>query len=167
MPMKIHSQACSYNAKSECVRETYLPSRLKRETRAMMVSVENRTIRDVGGTPGGLGHFLLGCVMVCIGGYLLLNQVLVVGSFWNFFGQNSFGITLLPMLFGIALLFWRGRSVLGWILTIGGALFILAGVVANLHIFFRPLSLFNTIVLLVLLVGGLGLVARSLLPHGR
>ena len=103
--------------------------------------------------------------MTCIGGYLLMNQVSVVGSYWNFYGQNSFGITLLPMLFGIGLLFWRGRSILGWVLTIGGALFILAGVIANLQIFFRPLSLFNTIVLLVLLVGGLGLIANSLVAH--
>lgn len=105
--------------------------------------------------------------MACIGGYLLINQVTVVGSYWNFYGQNSFGITLLPMLFGIGLLFWRGRSILGWILTIAGALFIFAGVIANLHIFFRPMSLFNTIVLLVLLVGGLGLIARSLASHNR
>ena len=127
--------------------------------------MENRSLRDVGGTSGGLGHFVLGCLMACIGGYLLINQVTVVGSYWNFYGQNSFGITLLPMLFGIALLFWRGKSILGWVLTIAGALFIFAGVIANLHIFFRPLSLFHTMVLLVLLAGGLGLVARSVLPY--
>ena len=28
-------------------------------------------LRDVGGTPGGLGHFLIGFAMACIGGYLL------------------------------------------------------------------------------------------------
>ncbi|MGA3370385.1 MAG: hypothetical protein ABSC48_01355 [Terracidiphilus sp.] len=129
--------------------------------------MENRSFSDAGGTPGGLGHYLLGFVMVCIGGYLLVNQVTVVGSYWNFYGENAFGITLLPMLFGIGLLFWRGRSVLGWILTIGGALFIFAGILANLHIFFRPTSLFNTIVMLVLLVGGLGLIARGIQPHPR
>jgi hypothetical protein len=32
----------------------------------------------------------------------------------------------------------------------------------NLRIYFQPTSLFNTLVMLVLLVGGLGLVARSL-----
>ena len=80
--------------------------------------------------------------------------------------ENAFGITLLPILFGIGLLFWRGRSIVGWILTIGGALFIFAGILANLHIFFRPTSLFNTIVMLVLLVGGLGLIARSVQSHG-
>jgi hypothetical protein len=129
--------------------------------------MDNRTIRDAGGTPGGLGHFVLGFIMTCIGGYLLVNQVTVVGSFWNFYGENTFGITLLPMLFGIGLLFWRGRSIIGWILTIAGALFIFAGILANLHIFFRPLSLFNTIVMLVLLVGGLGLIARGVQPHGK
>jgi hypothetical protein len=120
---------------------------------------------DVGGTPGGLGSFLLGLAMTCFGGYLLSNQVMVGSSYWNFYGTNTFGITLLPMLFGIGMLFFSGRSTLGWLLTAGGALFIFAGVIANLHIYFRPTSLFNTLVMLILLAGGLGLVARSLLPH--
>ena len=116
---------------------------------------------DAGGTPGGLGHFLLGFAMVCMGGYLLSNQVMVGGSYWNIYGTNSFGITLLPMLFGVGILFWNGRSVVGWVLAAGGALFILAGVIANLHIYFQPTSLFNTVAMLVLLVGGLGLIARG------
>jgi hypothetical protein len=128
--------------------------------------MEERRLSDVGGTPGGLGHFLMGFVMACVGGYLLCNQVMVVGSYWMFHGNNAFGITLLPMLFGIGILFWNGRSVIGWLLTAGGALFIVAGVIANLHIYFQPTSLFNTIVMLVLLVGGIGLVVRALAPHG-
>lgn len=126
----------------------------------------NRSFSDVGGTSGGLGEFLLGCVMVCIGGYLLANQVKVVSSYWNFWGTNSFGITLIPMLFGIGILFWNGRSTVGWVLTVAGALFIVAGVIANMHIYFEQLSLFNVLVMLVLLVGGLGLIARGLIPHG-
>lgn len=127
--------------------------------------MEDRRFSDVGGTPGGLGHFLLGFAMACIGAYLLLNQVVVAGSYWSFYGAGTFGITLIPMLFGIGLLFWNGRSLMGWLLTAGGALFIVAGVIANLHIYFRPATLFNTIVMLVLLVGGLGLIARALLPR--
>ena len=120
---------------------------------------------DVGGTPGGLGHFLLGFAMTCVGGYLLTNQVMVGSGYWNFYGNNTFGITLLPMLIGIGLLFFSGRSTIGWLLTAGGALFILAGVLANLHVYFQPTSLFNTIVMLVLLAGGIGLIARALRPH--
>ena len=87
---------------------------------------------------------------------------MVAGSYWNFYGTNTFGITLLPMLIGMALLFWNGRSALGWLLTIAGGVFILAGVIANLHIYFAPTSLFNTVVMLVLLVGGLVLIAKAL-----
>jgi len=128
--------------------------------------MENRSVSDVGGTPGGLGEFLMGFIMACVGGYLLANQVTVVGSYWSFWGANSFGITLIPMLFGVGLLFWKGRSIIGWLLTIAGAFFILAGVIANMHIYFQPTSLFHTLVMLVLLVGGLGLIARSVQPHG-
>jgi hypothetical protein len=127
--------------------------------------MDNRSMSDVGGTPGGLGHFVLGLIMTCVGGYLISNQVSVVGSYWGFYGGNTFGITLLPMLFGTGILFWKGKSVIGWLLTVAGALFILAGVIANMHIYFRSASLFETIVMLVLLVGGLGLIARSLAPH--
>ena len=125
----------------------------------------DRSFTDVGGTPGGMRHFLLGFIMACIGGYLLCNQVMVMGSYWSFYGASTFGITLLPMLFGIGILFWNGRSIIGWLLTFAGALFIVAGVIANLHIYFRPASLFETLVMLTLLVGGLGLIARSMRAH--
>jgi len=127
--------------------------------------MENRTLRDVGGTPGGIGEFLLGFIMACVGGYLIANQVSVVGSYWSFYGANTFGITLIPMLFGVAILFWNGKSMVGWLLTCGGALFILAGIIANMHIYFRATSLFNSLVMLILLVGGLALIARSLAAH--
>jgi len=127
--------------------------------------MEDRRFSDVGGTPGGLGHFLMGFVMACVGGYLLSNQVMVSSSYWTFYGSNSFGITLIPILFGIVLLFWNGRSAIGWFLTVGGGLFIVAGVIANMHIYFQQTSLFNTIVMLVLLVGGIGLIVRALSPH--
>ena len=103
----------------------------------------------------------MGLVMACVGGYLLTHQVVVASSYWSFYGGNTFGITLLPMLLGVAMLFWNGRSILGWLLTVAGALFILAGVIVNLHIYFRPTSLFNTMVMLILLIGGLALIARS------
>lgn len=127
--------------------------------------MEDRSWNDVGGTNGGFGEFLMGFIMACVGGYLLTNQVTIVGSYWSFYGANTFGVTLVPMLFGVGILFWKGSNVVGWLLTVAGVLFIVAGVIANMHIFFRPTSLFNTLVMLVLLVGGLGLIARSLRSH--
>ena len=121
--------------------------------------------KGAGGTPGGLGEFFAGLAMTAGGGYLLLNQVTVTTGFWQLWGYNAFGISLIPLLIGIGLLFFDGRSKLGWLLTAAGALVILLGILTNLTIFFRPTSLFNTLIMLGLLAGGLGLIARSLRSH--
>jgi hypothetical protein len=131
-----------------------------------MVGAHEGGLKDVGGTAGGLGSFLLGAVMTAAGGYLLLNQVTVTSGFWSFYGYNAFGLSLVPLLFGILLLFYNGKGILGWLLVLVGLAIIGAGILANLTIFFRPTSLFNTLIILVLFVGGLGLIARSLFPRG-
>ena len=123
-------------------------------------------MRGAGGTPGGLGTFLAGAAMVVAGGYLLLSRVTVTSGYWQLWGYNAFGISLFPLLIGIGLLFFNGRSLAGWALTAGGALIILVGVVANLGIYFRSTTLFDTLVMLILLAGGLGLVLRSLRSQG-
>ena len=119
-------------------------------------------IKGAGGTPGGVGTFLGGLAMMVVGGYLLLQQVQVHSGFWDWFGPSTFGLTLLPLLVGIGFLFFDGKSVVGWLLAGAGALIIVAGIIANLQIWFRPTSLYNTLVMLGLLAGGVGLVARSL-----
>jgi hypothetical protein len=126
-------------------------------------------LKDVGGTRGGLGTFFLGLGLAVTGGYLLLQQVDVHGGYWAYgrFGSGtSFGLTLIPLLLGIGFLFSDGRSPVGWVLSGAGALILLAGIIANMQIHFRTTSLYNTRVMLVLLVAGLGLVIRSLRPVG-
>ncbi len=118
-----------------------------------------------GGTPGGLGEFLAGLCMAVAGGWLLTNQVTVTSGFWTLWGHNAFGLSLLPLMVGIGRLFFDGRSVWGLLLTLAGLVIILVGILVNLEIYFRPTSLFNTLLMLVLLAGGLGLVARSLRAH--
>jgi hypothetical protein len=120
------------------------------------------TPRGAGGTPGGVGPFFLGLALAAVGGYLLLNQVQVTTSFWNFGRFGGFGLTLLPLLVGTGLLFYDGRSIAGWLLTGVGAAIILAGILMNMDIYFRQTSLFNTLLMLGMLFGGLGLIARSL-----
>jgi len=115
-----------------------------------------------GGTPGGVGQFFIGLVMAVVGVYLFLNQVQVTTSFWSFGRFGGFGPTLLPLLVGVGVLFYNGKSIVGWLLTGLGLAIILAGVLMNMDIYFRQTTLFNTIVMLGLLFGGLGLIARSL-----
>lgn len=120
---------------------------------------------DVGGTSGGLWEFVIGLAMAAAGGYLLMSQVTVHSGFWGWWGGNTFGLTLIPLLVGIGILFFNGRSAVGWLLAGLGTVIILVGIIANLQVFFRPTSLFNTLMMLGLLAGGLGLVARSLRGH--
>jgi hypothetical protein len=122
-----------------------------------------------GGTPGGAGELFAGLAMMGVGIYLVFSRVTVHTSFWRFAGStgSSFGLTLLPLLIGVGLLFWNGRSMLGWLLAAAGVLLILTGVLMNLDIYFQPTSLWVTIVMFGLIAGGLGLFARSLRPHRR
>ena len=122
-------------------------------------------LRGAGGTEGGLGEFLVGLGMAVGGGYLLTNQVTVTTGYWQVWGMPGFGLTLVPLVLGIGLLFFDGKSKLGWLLTFGGAVIIFVGILTHLDVYFRPTSLFNTLVMLVLLAGGIGIVARSLRAH--
>ena len=123
---------------------------------------EKDKIRGAGGTPGGVGQFVLGLGLVIAGGYLFLKRVTVTSGLWTLWGYNSFGLSLIPLLLGIGLLFFDGRSVFGWALTFGGVVVMITGIIANLQIYFSPTSLTDTMIMLVMLAAGVGLVARSL-----
>ncbi len=82
-------------------------------------------------------------------------------------GYNAFGLSLIPLIFGIGILFFNGKSIIGWLLLFIGVVITFAGILMNLHIYFERTSLFNTIVMIVLLAGGIGLIFRGLAPHGE
>ena len=124
-----------------------------------------KRIQGAGGTPGGIGEFFLGLGMSIAGGYLLLDRITVRTGFWHLWGYNSAGFMFIPFLIGVGLLFANGSSKLGWLLAAGSLIALVVGVLANLDVYFQPTSLLNTLVILVLLAGGLGLIARSLRAH--
>jgi hypothetical protein len=127
-----------------------------------------KKFEGAGGTPGGIVEFLFGLVLTIAGGYLLLDNVQVHTSGWRLFGMaNGFGISLIPLVLGIGILFFNGRSAIGWVLAGGGMVVIIVGIIAQMDIYFRPTSLFHTLIMLGLLAAGLGLIARSVRPHGR
>ena len=122
-------------------------------------------LRSPGGTSGGLVEFLGGVAMVVAGGYLLTTRVTVSSGYWTLWGYDAFGLSMLPLLVGIGVLFFNARSVLGWFLLLVGSVIIVTGIVANLRIYFQPTSLFATLMILGLMAGGIGLVIRGLRPH--
>lgn len=134
---------------------------------------ERPRLKGAGGTPGGIVDFVIGFMMAVGGAYLLTNQVMVVqefqawpgfGWFATLFGARPFGLSLLPFMAGLTFLFFNGKSLAGWLLLITGCVIIVLGILMNLQIYFRPTSLFNTLLMLGLLAGGLGLMAKALRP---
>ena len=125
----------------------------------------DRKLTDVGGTPGGLGEFFLGLALSVVGAYLITQQVEVTSGVWTVYGYISFGLSLVPFILGIVLLFSNSESMLGYGLLCVGILIIFAGILMNLRIYFQPTSLFNTLMMIGMLSAGVGLIVKSLRPH--
>lgn len=122
-------------------------------------------MRGAGGSPGGLGEFLVGLGLIVVGGYLLMKQIMVTSGGWNLYGYDAFGLSLIPFLLGLGIVFYNGKSIIGWFLVSAGILIILGGVIANLRVYFAPTSLYNTLAMLGMIAIGVGLVARSVREH--
>ena len=120
--------------------------------------------RGAGGTPGGLGEFIVGALLTFTGVYLILSRVTVTTGFWNF-GGHAFGVMLIPLIGGIAALFNNGKSIIGWVLTLGTLIAILLGVLLNMNIYFEQTSLTIVLVMVGTMAAGLGLIFKSLRPH--
>ena len=120
-------------------------------------------MNGAGGTPGGIGQFFIGLMLAVAGGWLLTNQVTVTtGGYWHLWGMNGFGLSLIPFILGTGLIFFNGKSIVGWLLLAAGLVIVFVGILSNLRIYFEPTSLFNTLLMLGLLAAGLGMMAASL-----
>lgn len=129
-------------------------------------------MRGAGGTEGGAGEFFLGLVMLCVGGYLLLNRIQVHTGFgwghslFNVGGQGvTSGMILVPFVLGVGIVFYNARNPVGWVLGAGSLVALVAGVISNVQLHFSRMSLFDLLVLLVLTVGGIGLIFRGVRDH--
>ncbi|WP_019613283.1 hypothetical protein [Psychromonas ossibalaenae] len=130
-------------------------------------------MKGAGGTSGGIGTFFIGLIMMSGGFYLLLNAISVTSNFalsTRLYGFSAagghFGITsgmvMIPFIFGIGLIFYNSRNIIGWLLSLGSITALIFGVISSIQFNFRTMSAFDLITILVLAVGGLGLFLRSL-----
>jgi len=130
-------------------------------------------MKGAGGTSGGLGHFFIGLIMMCGGFYMLLNAINVTSSFgmgmrlYGFSGMGgqyniTSGMVMIPFIFGVGLIFYNGKNILGWLLAIGSITGLIFGVISSIRFSFRTMTSFDLIVILILAMGGLGLFLRSL-----
>lgn len=130
-------------------------------------------MRGAGGTSGGTGQFLLSLVMMGVGFYLLLSAIDVYSSFsfaYQIYSLSLFhaqlgitsGMVMIPFMFGVGMVFYDAKSLLGWMLTVGSMIALVFGVISSIYFSLRTMNAFELIVILVLAVGGVGLFLRSL-----
>ncbi|MBA6231108.1 MULTISPECIES: hypothetical protein [unclassified Colwellia] len=130
-------------------------------------------MKGAGGTSGGLSHFFIGIIMMCSGFYMLLNSITVTSTFgmgvrlyaFSTMGGNynvTSGMIMIPFIFGVGLIFYNSKNILGWVLAIGSISGLIFGVISSIRFTFKTMSSFDLIVILILAIGGLGLFLRSL-----
>ncbi len=131
------------------------------------------SFQGAGGTPGGVGSFIIGFVMMCSGFYLLLHSIHVSNSFsfgaslyqFPMFGYSASitgGTLLIPFVFGIGMIFYNARNLIGWALVVGAVSAMIIGVLSGLRFTLHDMTLFDLLTILVLSIGGLGLFLSSL-----
>ena len=110
-------------------------------------------------------QFFIGLVMTVVGGYLFMQNVEVTSM--NFFetylfGRRMNGIVFVPLIASLIYLFFKYCTTLS-------ILIIIANVIANLRMRWMTVTLFATIVIFVLLFGGIGLMLKCIFvnPNGK
>ena len=129
-------------------------------------------MNGAGGSSGGIGRFFIGIIMMCVGFYMLLNAISVTSNFglssrlYSISSLGGVGVTggtlMIPLIFGIGLIFYNAKHILGWLLFLGAIIALIVGVITNVRFGIHSMTSFDLIVILVLAIGGLGLFLRSL-----
>ncbi len=110
---------------------------------------------------------LAGLTMLVVGLYILSQKVYVYSGFFSGFGiggmRVSGGLIMVPLIAGILWLFASGGNIFAKILTAVGAIIILASIILSVEFHLRFMTLYDWIILMILIFGGAGLVIRVLL----
>jgi len=127
------------------------------------------TLRGAGGTNGGIGKFFIGMTMMVGGSYLFLDAVRITHHFhlgYTLYAVGAFrlttGMTLIPMIFGIGMIFYNAKNPLGWILAATTLAMLLFGIIASIQFRLRDMSAFEFLMILGLWMGGIGVFLNSL-----
>lgn len=117
-------------------------------------------------------QFVGGLAMLAVGLFIFSNKVIVhsglFGGSLYIGGYNvKTGLVMVPFIIGIVWMFASGASFASKVYTALTVLFIIAVVVLNTNISLVSMSLFDWVVILVLIFGGAGLTAKVLLASNK
>lgn len=109
--------------------------------------------------------FLIGLALSGMGLFLVFQNTVMFTNFslMDLLGFNPpFGIVLLPLIIGIGVLFFNEKSPIGWILVILGLATIILGIIMGLKIFFKPVTLYEGLLMFGFIAAGIGMMAKAL-----
>lgn len=118
--------------------------------------------------PGNeLLQFLGGLAMLVVGLYIFSQKVMVSSSFLSGMRLGSLnmnnGMIMIPLIIGIIWMFASGGSFISKVFTGMSVLLIVAAIVISTNISLVHMSLYEWVIILVLIFGGVGILARILL----
>lgn len=112
-------------------------------------------------------QFLGGLVMLVVGLYILAQKVMVSSSFLSGMRLGSMsmnnGMIIIPLIIGIIWMFASGGSFISKVFTGMSVLLIIAAIVISTNISLVHMSLYEWILILVLIFGGVGILAKILI----
>lgn len=111
--------------------------------------------------------FFVGLIMTIVGGYLFMQNVEVYASSifsFSLFGRSMDGLIFVPLIASIIFLFYK-YNIVSKICCGLSIVIIIANVIMNLHLYWKATSLFATIIIFILLFGGIGLLAKVLFAN--
>lgn len=117
-------------------------------------------------------QFLGGLAMLVVGLYILSQRVMVytsfLGSYMMFgrFRMNS-GMIMIPLIIGIVWMFASGGTFVSKVFTGFGVLIIIVSLILSTNISLVHMSLYEWVLILVLIFGGAGLLAKILLANPK
>lgn len=112
-------------------------------------------------------QFFVGLVMLCVGGYLFLQNVEVITAnifSFSIFGRRMDGLIFIPLIASIIFLFYK-YCLASKICCGLSLLIIIVNVIINLRLYWNATSLFGTIIIFVLLFGGAALLMKVLFAN--
>lgn len=114
-----------------------------------------------------LFQFVGGLAMLVVGLFILSQKVMVSSGFFGagiWLGKIHMnnGLIIIPFIIGIVWMFVSGGSFWSKVFTVISVLLIIAAIILSTRIYLIHLTLYEWILILVLIFGGAGLVARVL-----
>jgi len=109
-------------------------------------------------------EFYMGILLIIAGLFFLLSKAVVRSGFYGFSigGLNiSTGLVVIPLMVGIIWLVNNPKSLLARILTIAGSIFIVGSIIMNIRITFTTTSMFDYLIMMLLIAGGIGLIIKA------